>query len=287
MVIHGAERDRREAKYQADRALALYGEKSDLAEVKQRVALHPTFANLPERGQALVAQVASVMGINPFMHLHAWIDSRKQLNITLDYKGLMFLAGGESDVIVDSEKSRALTKEEMLARGINPVDIENGAIAAVCYITQISKLERLAAIGQADKYKPTAGYAVWYPKQEKTKRDGTTYMITNEPPNGRDGAWVAQKNALRDALNKIADLSLKMPEIEGARESGDGWVIELEEDPAVIDGVFTEKEEDENADETPDFCVTCRKGLADPGSPFPTLCKGCAEDKANRTAEKD
>jgi hypothetical protein len=236
MASNKQSRERKEAKYQAERAVQVYGEVTELAQVKERVALHPTFSNLPANGQALVAQVAHVMGLNPFMHIHAWVDKKGKLNITPDYKGLLFLAG-EDNIMIDDERSRILTRDELKARGVSDVNIENGAVGAVCYVIDMNKAARCKELGL--DYHPVSGYAVWYPKQTKTGKSGP-YDVYNEPPNGRDGAWVAEKNALRAALYKVSDLSLKLGgQVEGVEISDDGWQAELPHDDNVIDGDFT------------------------------------------------
>lgn len=275
MTYQRAASERRETEYQANRALAIYGEKADLSEIKSRIALHPTFAELPEQGRALVAQVAVAMGLNPFMHLHAWVDRQGKLNITPDYKGLLFMAG-EDNIM---SETRLLTREEMLARGIAETDINNGAIAAVCEVCEIDKAARCKAAGL--DYKPVRGYAVWYPTQTKIKRDGTPYVVTSEPPNGRDGAWVAEKNALRAALYQISDLSLKMARpVTGVSISEDGWTAELPGSLArtdeVIEGSFVSLD---------DAAPRCACGQpADTNGPYPDLCTKCANAKANREA---
>lgn len=305
MHTRTAARETREAQFQAQNALAVYGDKTELSEIKQRVALHPTFAELPEQGRALVAQVAKAMGVNPFMHLHAWVDNKNKLNITLDYKGLLFLAGADNIM----EDTRLLTRDELLARGVNEEDVDRGAIGAVCEVTEIDKAARCKAAGI--EYKPVLGFSVWYPEQTKKKRDGGTYTITNEPPNGRDGAWVAEKNALRAALYKVSDLGLKLARhIEGVHESEEGWSAELPEHasaPEVVEGTFTETPEPlkasagdvTNADPEPPEadsppvgselpkCVRCHERPATGQPPFEDHCALCATKAANELAAKE
>jgi hypothetical protein len=303
MHTRTAARELREAQFQAQNALAVYGDKTELSEIKQRVALHPTFAELPEQGRALVAQVAKAMGVNPFMHLHCWMQGNK-LQITLDYKGLLFLAGADNIM----ETTRLLTRDELIARGVNEKDIDHGAIGAVCEVTEIDKAARCKAAGI--EYKPVLGFSVWYPEQTKKKRDGGTYTITNEPPNGRDGAWVAERNALRAALYKVSDLGLKLARhIEGVHESEEGWAAELPEHtpaPDMVEGTFTETAEPKaaatdvtNADpeppqadsppvgSEPKRCKNCKERAAVETGLGDDYCALCADRIANQQAAKE
>lgn len=287
-----AERQAREHEYQAQRALALYGERSDLDVVRERLKLHPSFAELPAQGLALVTQIGHAMGVNPFVHLHAWVDKRNVLNVTMDYKGLLFLAD-QDDIMLDY---RYLKPEEMRARGISQIDIDNGAIACVHYVTQLTKAIRCKQAGI--EYKAIEGYAVWYPLQTKQGKNGP-YTITNEPPNGRDGAWVAWKNSLRAALYQIADMSLKLNrQIPGMEMTDDGWAARLEDgegahdNATVIDGAFTEVDPAEGAAPTPDAATDAPRTCARCGQPAtdnphdPTLCDACALADADLTASK-
>jgi hypothetical protein len=271
MHTRTASRELREAQFQAQNALAVYGETTELSEIKQRVALHPTFAGLNDQGRALVAQVAHAMGVNPFMHLHCWMQGNK-LQITLDYKGLLYLAGQDNIM----ESTRLLTRDELIARGVAEKDIDRGAIGAVCEVTEIDKAGRCKAAGL--EYRPVTGYAVWLPDKAA--------------PNGRDGAWVAEKNALRAALYKVSDLGLKLARhIEGVHESDDGWAAELPEHtpaPDVVEGTFTETPVPKaSATDVTNYDPEPPEADHPPVGSEPKRCKNCKERAAVETGLGD
>lgn len=297
-IVNQKQAERHAAETQQQTALALYGDKALLSDLKSRMMLDPRFKDLDQKAAAAVVQVAHATGLNPFMHIHAWIDKRGNLNITPDYKGLLHLANQDNIM----SEHRFLTADEMRARGIAQIDIDNGAIACVTTVTEIDKAIRCKQ-GGID-YKPVEGYAVWYPKQTKYTRDGKPYEVTDEPPNGRDGAWVAQKNSLRAALYQISNLALKLASpVEGAEIVDDGWRVSLENgdgDVSVIEGAFTETPDrpDPALEQTALFegaihnqgrdfarCEVCN-GEGAEETPVGFMCASCANDTANEQASK-
>jgi len=255
-------------------ALTTYGQPEELALVEKRLALHPVFASLPDVARKAVVQYAHVTGLNPFSHLHAWVDEykgEKVLHIMESYQGLIHLAGGMERFQFEQ---RALSEEEMKARGISDEEIKAGALVVE---TTLYVLDREAdCIARGVPYRPIKSHGAFFPVRVMKRRDGSTYKVYDSAPNGRDPMWRAEIRSLRAALNMIADKSLRgleqgWNEIQSAGVvlNEDGMTIHLppDDDEMVIEGESSEVE----------ICHECGKVPIDNEAPLPNLCTECAK----------
>lgn len=239
-VMHTAQQQR--ALATLDRRVSLYGTEQVLQEMTVQVALSPKFQDLSPAEQRYVAMVGLVTGLTPEFYLHAWRQKKRVktnrgwedqevLTVMPDYKALIV----RSRPLM--EKVRRLTADEMRARGIPEQDIQEGSIA---YVIEGYELDQALKCRQAGiPYEPKTGFG-WWPAM-KTVNDARK---PNDVPNGRDGAWVAEKRARRDLYNQFADLTISLPSIRGATlEDGDVYVFDAAEE-TVIEGSFTPRPAD-------------------------------------------
>ncbi|GIV82088.1 MAG: hypothetical protein KatS3mg051_1442 [Anaerolineae bacterium] len=204
-----------------DKALTIYGKPNALPDVVRQVSLSPKFATLTPEEHEYVARVALATGLNPEFHIHAWTDKRRvktergwetvrQLTVTPDYKALIQMARRQHLML----KERRLTPDEMRERGIPERDIAEGAIA---YVIEGYELDKAILARQAGiEYEPLRGFGWWAAMKDETvwneqqrRMVATGKRVPNDVPNGRDGAWVAWKRAMRALYNQLADLTLK------------------------------------------------------------------------------
>lgn len=239
---------RRAQREMNDTALTLYGGSSALKEVTKQVSISPKFASLNAQEHEYVGRIALATGLNPEFHIHAWtaevydreVKAKvRKLFVMPDYKALIQLSKRDYLML----KERRLTADEMRERGIPERDIEEGAIA---YLVEGYELDKAILAKQAGlDYEPLRGFGWWAAKKDDVAWNGaerkmlpTGKRIDNDVPQGRDGAWVAWKRAIRALYNQIADLTLKFnrPADMPADEDGDTWTFEAPAVPMVIEG---------------------------------------------------
>lgn len=238
-------------------ALTLLGGANNIEALAKQLALSPKFADLNAAEHQYVAGLALATGLNPEFHIHAWISTKsvkgadgkwskvRVLNVTPDYKALLLKAKSDRRVMI---KDRKLTADEMKARGIPQQDIDEGAIG---WVVEYYDLQDAAFCKQAGlEYEPLRGFGWWAAMKaeksdydEKTRKYGKETRVPNDVPNGRDGAFVAWKRAIRALYYQIADMSLVYAPQVGVKPEivdEDVWQFNTAPDPAVIDGTFEE-----------------------------------------------
>ena len=234
-----------------DRRVSLYGTEQVLREMTMQVALCPKFKDLEPQEHRYVAMVGLVTGLTPEFYLHAWKNKKRvkdKKTGKYDYQDVLTVLPDYKALIVRSrplmEKERRLTPDEMRERGIPDQDIEEGSIAYVLegYEVDVAIKCRQAGID----YEPKRGYGWWQAKKDEevwdkaqSKYVSTGKRIANDVANGRDGAWMAKKRAIRDLYNQFADLTISLPGITGAQVEAGGEYVFTGGD-VVIDGTYTE-----------------------------------------------
>lgn len=239
-IVKAANANRQER----ENALTLYGRPNSVQELIQAIKISPKFADLDAGEHEFVARVGLATGLNPEFELHAWKDKGK-LVVMPDYKGLMRNADRRYLML----KERRLTADELRERGVPEQAITEGTIG---YLVEGYELDKAKYCKEAGiEYEPLRGYGIWEAKKDEVTwsngpngrrvRNVTGKRIDNDVPNGRDGAWVAWKRAIRALFNQISDLSLKFNvPVTGARlEDEDTFVFEPSAPPQVIEGQFT------------------------------------------------
>lgn len=245
---------RRAQREMNDSALTLYGGPSALQEVTKQVSISPKFASLNAQEHEYVGRIALATGLNPEFHIHAWtaevydreVKAKvRKLFVMPDYKALIQLSKRDYLML----KERRLTADEMRERGIPERDIEEGSIA---YVVEGYELDKATLAKQAGiEYEPLRGFGWWAAKKDDAAWNGaerkmlpTGKRIDNDVPQGRDGAWVAWKRAIRALYNQLADLTLKFNQPAGvATADEDTWVFETTDTPMVIDAEASVRKE--------------------------------------------
>lgn len=245
---------RRAQREMNDTALTLYGGSTALQEVTKQVSISPKFASLNAQEHEYVGRIALATGLNPEFHIHAWtaevydreVKAKvRKLFVMPDYKALIQLSKRDYLML----KERRLTADEMRERGIPERDIEEGSIA---YVVEGYELDKAALAKQAGiEYEPLRGFGWWAAKKDDVAWNGaerkmlpTGKRIDNDVPQGRDGAWVAWKRAIRALYNQLADLTLKFNQPVGvATADEDTWVFETADTPMVIDAEASVRKE--------------------------------------------
>jgi hypothetical protein len=299
---------------QQENTLAIYGDSEEVKALTSRLnVLLPNAQEIGTQGVALVAQIAIAHGLDPLPgsdHVYAWQQGSK-LYVVIGYKGLLHLARQQSHF---THQSRPMTTEERQARGLTADQIG--------YVTEIWEIEKAKACQDAGiPYFPIRGEAVWQQRVQKHKRGGGTYTEYNDPPSGRDGAWVARKNSLKDALRQITSTGNRLAKTldtmfaEMGRQmalgagldleaTSDGWSVALPDgetplteeeavvaglvppsddgaDPEPIEGTAVERPEQD----TLPTCANCGVEPAEASNPVdPALCATCAQRQADSSA---
>ena len=207
-----------------ERALTLtqYGDRRELAVIKERVALAPYGATLDERGRAMVAQIAYMLDWNPFFDLHAF-PSKGKLCIMPDYKKLLAMVREHTRI---NYSERPATIEEREQWGVG-----DGEVAFIVEITEVDTFLDFAKAGAAEHYKPVVGIGIW--------RKGDNIPGTWTPE------MVAGKRALRKALYQLTSFdivserfrdALAKAGLTGASEDNDGFMVDLPGNPQIEPG---------------------------------------------------
>jgi len=231
-----------------DRRVSLYGNEQVLQEMTMQVALCPKFDGLKPAHQRYVAMVGLLTGLTPEFYLHAWINKKKTKNDVTgqwEEKEILTVMPDYKALIIRSkplmEKVRRLTVDEMKARGISDQDIEDGSIAYVVEGHELDQAIKCRAAGIG--YEPKTGFGWWAAMKDGVDWDAPKVngkhpvkRIANDIPNGRDGAWVAEKRARRDLYYKFADLTINLPHIVGGDVVEGEYVFEGDTPPMIING---------------------------------------------------
>lgn len=158
-----------------------------------------------------MTHICFTMGLDPSPavgHIYAYQEGR-EFRIVIGYQGYMFKANQQHKFFV--YPPRAMTIEERESHGL-----KQGEIGAVAELIKIDDAMQAKALGLP--IPRIVGSAVWKPQVRRWDKNTNGYkMADNNPPNGRTGMWVAEKNALKDALRKlgIGFGSFTIPNVDG------------------------------------------------------------------------
>ncbi|MFA5377860.1 MAG: hypothetical protein WC455_19070 [Dehalococcoidia bacterium] len=239
-------------------AMALYGGENAIQALMRQLALSPKFKDFTIAEQEYLALLGLGMGLNPEFHIHAWKNKKRVQNATtkkwetvevlsvmVDYKALLFKAKSDRRVTI---KDRKLTPVEMKARGTSDQEIEEGSISWVVEYTDLA--DAIMSKDGGIEYEPLRGYGFWAAKKDEEIWDDkqnkyvkTGKRIPNDVANGRDGAFMAWKRAVRALYYQIADMSLVFMSQPGMKQVDvvDDDIYQFVPDPEkTIEGEFSE-----------------------------------------------
>lgn len=202
---------------------------NDLEEVKQAVyaAYKGGNAALDNAEMKAVALIAFNLQLDPSPgvgHLYAWKDKDKDGNlrftVTVGYQGYVHKANQQYSFV---HHCRPMTTTERQEHGL-----KDGEIGAICELYEVGRIQMWRDMGLEPK--PIKGTAVWRPEYNSEIK-----ARSDKVPQGRSPLWVAEKNALKDAIRQlgIGFGSMVIPTIDGLeydRES-DGWSMPVVESP--------------------------------------------------------
>jgi hypothetical protein len=163
----------------------------DLEEVKAAVyaAYKGGAVALDKHEMKAIALIAFNMGLDPSPgvgHLYAWKEGNKFI-ITIGYQGYIFKAQQQREFV---HTTREMNEQERAANGLT-----DSQIGAVCELYDIEKAKQWREIGFDPQ--PIIGTAVFNRDRQQNgdKKDNV--------PHARTPLWVAEKNAIKDALRKM------------------------------------------------------------------------------------
>lgn len=209
-----------------ERSLTLtqYGDKRELAVVKERVALAPYAANLNDAGRAMVAQICFLLDWNPFFDLHPFINKKGKLCLVPDYKKMISMAKEHQRL---NDSSRVMTETERHEHGL--------AETQIGYVTEIKEVDtflEFARAGVADQYVPVVGYGI-VSKGESVPKTWTPAMLSRKRSQrhafGQLTPYKIVSKRFQDALMQIGALSVT--------DTGDGFEVEAPDTVGASDDV--------------------------------------------------
>jgi hypothetical protein len=264
-------------------AIQMYGSRGDLAEIKSRAMLHPSYKSIGEEGLSYLVQVCFLMNWNPFFDCYAFKGKNGQICIIPEYKKLIENARQAERIQYDT---RPMDQLERDTHGLN-----EGEIGFRAELVQVDTAIALSAAGLAHLIKPLVGWGVW--------KKGDNVPTTWTP------AMVAEKRALRNLFKQLQvnkefndrfHTAMQQAAVElGAKveESEDGYNVELAKPGDVIEGDFTEAKlkprpapEADPADDLNTTTVLVEQSKPAPHVP-PARNKPAAQPEASADLETD
>lgn len=259
-------------------AIALYGEKHEMAVVKERLALAPFAKDMTAPEITYVAQVAGFLRWNPFFDMYAFKNKKnQQITIMPSYQKMVDLVRQDG---VDLRSRPATIKER------EDYGVKEGQIAFVTEATDRKAFFEYVKAGCAEYYKPQIGIGIWKP--------GDNVPETWTPEQ------VARKRSLRQVASLMGAMQIAMRQVlEAISKSGatlvsetdDGYVIQTPAEPPAMPPQITPKAEVIEGEivtavepAAAKLCELCEKNPTVDGG---AVCSKCSAELAEKQKAAD